>query len=202
MYCFSCAVQWPPSRIPVWFFCNLATHTEKRTAMPWLKMVTLFLSAPQAPPELQRRRRYLKYTSENRRFDHCVLDWTISSQSCQASNCHRRKMFLRLNQIDRQLWLPMVGGSCTDWSNLRYTGWIYDFRRYSLIFMGGVPLGRYGTYFVIFHWHQFLSNMQFMKTPIKIIVSFGQYPCFNFTFCFLLNFMRSTRFIVLCPNKI
>ena len=135
--------------------------------MPWLKMVTLFLSAPQAPPELQRRRRYLKYTSENRRFDQCVLDWTKSSQSCQASNCHRRKMFLRLNQIDRQLWLPMVGGSCTDWSNLRYTGWIYDFRRYSLIFMGGVPLGRYGTYFVIFHWHQFLSNMQFMKHPSK-----------------------------------
>ena len=47
-------------------------------------------------------------------------------------------MFHRLDQIcelqwqseERQIWLPMAGGSCTDWSNLRCAGRIYDFRRY------------------------------------------------------------------------
>ena len=62
----------------------------------------------------------------------------LSSQSCQASDCHCIKMFHRLDQIcelqwqseERQIWLPMAGGSCTGWSNLRYIGRIYDFRRY------------------------------------------------------------------------
>ena len=62
----------------------------------------------------------------------------LSSQSCKASDCHCIKMFHRLDQIcelqwlseERQIWLPMAGGSCTGWSNLRYIGRIYDFRRY------------------------------------------------------------------------
>ena len=50
----------------------------------------------------------------------------LSSQSCQASDCHRIKMFHRLDQIcelqwlseERQIWLvPMAGGSCIGWSN-------------------------------------------------------------------------------------
>ena len=51
---------------------------------------------------------------------------------------HCRKMLYRSDQIcglqwlskERQIWLPMAGASCTGWSNLRYTGRIYDFRRY------------------------------------------------------------------------
>ena len=62
----------------------------------------------------------------------------LSSQSCQASDCHCIKMFHRLDQIcelqwqsgERQIWLPMAGDSCTGWSNLRYIGRIYDFCRY------------------------------------------------------------------------
>ena len=55
--------------------------------------------------------------------------------SCQASDCHCRKMFHRLDQIwwqseDRQTWPPMACGSCTDWYNLRYTGRINDIHRY------------------------------------------------------------------------
>ena len=73
------------------------------------------------------------------RLDQSVQELpAISSQSCQASDCHCRKMLHRLDQIcelqwqsdERQIWLPMAGGSCTGWSNLRYTGQIYDFRRY------------------------------------------------------------------------
>ena len=40
-----------------------------------------------------------------------------------------------------QLWLARADGSCTDWSNLRYTGRIYDFRRY--IF--GLEMDRFGN---------------------------------------------------------
>ena len=65
-------------------------------------------------------------------------DWTNQCKSCEASDCHWRKMFHRLDQTwqlqwqseERQICLPVTGGSCTDWSNLRYTGRIYDFRRY------------------------------------------------------------------------
>ena len=62
----------------------------------------------------------------------------ISSQSCQASDCHCIKMFHSLDQIcelqwqfeERQIWLPMAGSSCTGWSNLRYISRIYDLARY------------------------------------------------------------------------
>ena len=89
-----------------------------------------------------------RYAVKNGRFDQvCLrLDQSVqepsalSSQSYQASDCHCKKMFHRLDQIcelqwqseERQIWLPMAGGSCTGWSNLRYIGRIYDFCRYCL----------------------------------------------------------------------
>ena len=57
----------------------------------------------------------------------------ISSQSCQASDCHCRKMFLRLDQIceqqwqrvERQIGIPMAGRwlvqSKMRWSNLGFS---------------------------------------------------------------------------------
>ena len=73
------------------------------------------------------------------RLDQSVQELSaISSQSCQASDCHCRKMLHRLDQIcelqwqseERQIWLPMAGGSCTGWSNLRSIGPIYEVYRY------------------------------------------------------------------------
>ena len=74
------------------------------------------------------------------RLDQSVQELSaISSQSCQASDCHCRKMLHRLDQIcelqwqseERQIWLPMAGGSCTGWSNLRSIGPIYEVYRYT-----------------------------------------------------------------------
>ena len=39
-----------------------------------------------------------------------------------------------------QLWLLRADGSCTDWSNLRHTGRIYDCRRYSLFSLASSTL--------------------------------------------------------------
>ena len=73
------------------------------------------------------------------RLDQSVQELSaISSQSCQASDCHCRKMLHRLDQIcelqwqseERQIWLPMAGGSCTGWSNLRSIVPIYEVYRY------------------------------------------------------------------------
>ena len=75
------------------------------------------------------------------RLDQSVQELSaISSQSCQASDCHCRKMLHRLDQIcelqwqseEKQIWLPIAGSSCSDWSNLRDTGRNYDFRRYAI----------------------------------------------------------------------
>ena len=63
-----------------------------------------------------------------------------------------------------QLWLLRADGSCTDWSNLRHTGRIYDFRRYfrwgflytlniCLIFMFSVLLYYYGWGVKVFTTH-------------------------------------------------
>ena len=74
----------------------------------------------------------------------------ISSQSCQASDCHCRKMLHRLDQIcelqwqseERQIWLPMAGGSCTGWSNLRSIVPIYEVYRYVIYFLNFDPKSR------------------------------------------------------------
>ena len=85
------------------------------------------------------------------RLDQSVQELSaISSQSCQASDCHCRKMLHRLDQIcelqwqseERQIWLPMAGGSCTGWSNLRSIVPIYEVYRYSLVPKEYMILGR------------------------------------------------------------
>ena len=81
-------------------------------------------------------------------FLKCILKTERFKTYCQFGVCftnyqERRSfpwplVFHRLDQIyelqwlseERQIWLPMAGGSCTDWSNLRYTSRIYDFCRY------------------------------------------------------------------------
>ena len=64
----------------------------------------------------------------------------IGSQICLSSDCHCSShiwsnlwnIFMQWQSEAWQLWLLRADGSCTDWSNLRHTGRIYDFRRYGL----------------------------------------------------------------------
>ena len=65
----------------------------------------------------------------------------IGSQICLFSDCHCsshiwsnvRNIFVQRQSEAWQLWLLMADSSCTDWSNLRHTGQIYDFRRYLIV---------------------------------------------------------------------
>ena len=52
------------------------------------------------------------------RFDQCNLDWTNRCKN------HLPAMF---QTVGKCFWLPMAGGSYTDWSKLRHTGRNYDF---------------------------------------------------------------------------
>ena len=125
------------------------------------------------------------------RLDQSVQELSaISSQSCQASDCHCRKMLHRLDQIcelqwqseERQIWLPMAGGSCTCWSNLQYIGRIYYFRRYfnisrpnfGAIMPRALPMcfSKYSVLFNVLskrlHWisHLFLSTCLFKPSAL------------------------------------
>ena len=99
-------------------------------------MFTVF-HGPKLPQRTYRRKSQIRPVCL--RLDQSVQEPSaLSSQSCQASDCHCIKMFHRLDQIcelqwqseERQIWLPMAGGSCTGWSNLRSIGPINEVYRY------------------------------------------------------------------------
>ena len=93
-----------------------------------------------------------------RRLDQPVQEPpAIGSQICLSSDCHCSShiwsnlwnIFMQWQSEAWQLWLLRADGSCTDWSNLRHTGRIYDFRRYWIKF--------YGTELTYIFWNDFSS---------------------------------------------
>ena len=132
----------------------------------------------------------------------------LSSQSCQASDCHCIKMFHRLDQIcelqwqseERQMWLPMAGDSCTGRSNLRYIGRIYDFRRYLIL------IARCAVAYKKVQISSFRTNLMIVRRLILhktvSVLHFESTFLLHFTIvkCRLIYAQRDSNPRPLCPN--
>ena len=137
------------------------------------------------------------------RLDQSVQELSaISSQSCQASDCHCRKMLHRLDQIcelqwqseERQIWLPMAGGSCTGWSNLRSIGPIYEVYRYvSTWFLRSAGRPRTTNFKFQYHFRPFTL---FRFPPMLTLIWKKQQPICYFwkLWIFSLKFLMIHRF--------
>ena len=80
---------------------------------------------------------------------YAFLQMTVTILSHLHCLVQSLKHFLQWQSEAWQLWLHMAGSSCTVWSNLRHTGRIYYFRRYTLKGPQDIIQRASGSFFLI-----------------------------------------------------